>query len=85
MPTSRRTFLGAAIGAGLAANASSEVKAKNQTTRDGVDSVRDRFDPWIEVIPEHLAFNVEQVSRLTSGRPILPVEPYAQFGSEISG
>jgi len=33
----------------------------------------DRFDPWIEVEPEALAYNVQVISRLTNGRPILAV------------
>lgn len=33
----------------------------------------DRFDPWIEVDPEALAFNVRVISRLVGGRPILAV------------
>ena len=33
----------------------------------------DRFDPWIEVDPSALAFNVGVISRLTGGRPILAV------------
>ncbi len=32
-----------------------------------------RFDPWIEVDPTALAFNVDVVSRLVGGRPILAV------------
>ena len=33
----------------------------------------DRFDPWIEVDPRALAFNVSVISGLTGGRPILAV------------
>ena len=33
----------------------------------------DRFDPWIEVDPAALAFNVGVISRLGGGRPILAV------------
>jgi alanine racemase len=33
----------------------------------------DRFDPWIEVDPEALAFNVGVISRLSRGRPIFAV------------
>jgi alanine racemase len=33
----------------------------------------DRFDPWIEVDPQALAFNVGVISRLTGGRPVMAV------------
>jgi alanine racemase len=33
----------------------------------------DRFDPWIEVDPEALAFNVSIISHLSGGRPIFAV------------
>ena len=33
----------------------------------------DRFDPWIEVDPQALAFNVRVISRLVGGRPIMAV------------
>lgn len=33
----------------------------------------DRFDPWIEVDPQAIAFNVRVISRLVGGKPILAV------------
>ena len=40
----------------------------------------DRFDPWIEVDPEALAHNVDVVSRLSGGRPILAVIKNNAYG-----
>jgi alanine racemase len=40
----------------------------------------DRFDPWIEVDPEALAHNVDVVSRLSGGRPILAVVKNNAYG-----
>ena len=44
-------------------------------------SARDqRFDPWIEVDAGALAYNVDVVSRLTGGRPILAVVKNNAYG-----
>jgi alanine racemase len=40
----------------------------------------DRFDPWIEVDPSALAFNVRVLSRLSGGRPILAVVKNNGYG-----
>jgi alanine racemase len=47
-------------------------------------SVTDRFDPWVEVDPAALAFNVEVVSRLAGGRPILAVIKNNAYGLELT-
>jgi alanine racemase len=39
-----------------------------------------RFDPWIEVDPSALAFNVRTLSRLSGGRPILAVVKNNGYG-----
>jgi len=43
-------------------------------------SVRDRFDPWLEIDPQAIAHNVAAVSRLAGGRPILAVVKNNAYG-----
>lgn len=40
----------------------------------------DRFDPWIEVDPDALAFNVRVIHRLAGGRPVLAVVKNNAYG-----
>lgn len=44
----------------------------------------DRFDPWIEVDPEALAFNVGVMSRLTGGRPVMAVIKNNGYGLGVT-
>jgi len=76
MNVSRRRFVAGAgvVAAGLLrpeAPLAEGVESGSETTGDGPPA--DRFDPWIEVDPAALAFNVRVISRLTGGRPILAV------------
>lgn len=43
----------------------------------------DRFDPWVEVDPQALAYNVEVLSGLVGGRPILAVIKNNAYGLEL--
>lgn len=43
----------------------------------------DRFDPWVEVIPQHLGRGVAEVRRLTSNRPVLAVVKNNAYGLGI--
>lgn len=43
----------------------------------------DRFDPWVEVIPDALAHNVGQISGLSGGRPILAVIKNNAYGLDL--
>jgi len=76
MKITRRGFL---AGAGAAATALMRPKVLGGFPTPEGEKPRqdpppaDRFDPWIEVDPGALAFNVGVVSRLTHGRPIMAV------------
>lgn len=65
MPSSRRSFLTAALGAPLLPGS-----LQGQSPALPRDS---EFDPWIEVYAANLRGNVEEVSRRTDGKPILAV------------
>jgi alanine racemase len=71
MSVSRRSFLagaGGAAGALLTRGAAPPPTPPLQAT-----DVTRRYDPWVEVEPDALAFNVDVLSRLSGGRPILAV------------
>jgi alanine racemase len=77
MPVSRRTFLGSAAAA--AASTIPATRLLGETPRGSAapheqesTSLGQRYDPWVEVIPAHLAHNVTTLRRL-AGRPILAV------------
>jgi alanine racemase len=79
----RRAFLSVAAAAGLAPGS---IRAE-----DGVLERRarpsqvpaDRHDPWVEVEREVLVHNVEQVSALAGGRPILAVIKNNAYGLDL--
>ena len=76
MQIDRRTFV-----AGVAAAATldhSLLRGEVAPSRRVVPS--DRFDPWIEVDPEALRYNVGVLSRLAGGRPILAVIKNNAYG-----
>jgi len=94
MSISRRKFLSGAagaVGAGLTAGHVSAEKSLRENA--GSTSIReafprqgppsDRFDPWVEVDPEALALNVQVVSRLAGGRPVLGVIKNNAYGLEL--
>jgi alanine racemase len=71
MSVSRRTFL---AGAGCAATGLLGCRtARAQLLPPESPDITRRYDPWIEVDPEALTFNVRVLSRLAGGRPILAV------------
>ena len=43
----------------------------------------DRFDPWVEVIPKHLAQGVKEVRRLSGNRPVLAVVKNNGYGLDL--
>jgi alanine racemase len=49
-------------------------------SRDTAPISPHRFDPWVEVLREHVAHNVREVARLTGGRPILAVVKNNAYG-----
>lgn len=84
MGISRRTFLSlAAMGAGAALpgiGRAASVSGKTPFLPGATPLSPHRFDPWVEVIPEHLAQNVAEVARLAGGRPILAVVKNNAYG-----
>jgi len=85
MTVSRRTFLAGAAGAALmhplalpGSRAKSAVAADRAATRARTPA--DRFDPWVETVSAALHQNVDVVSRLVSGRPILAVIKNNAYG-----
>lgn len=90
MTLDRRTFLSGLALAGAAHLASrdhvgAQEEGSGRGGRAGAvapsdPSPSDRFDPWVEVFPGALAHNVEVVSRLTEGRPILAVIKNNAYG-----
>ncbi|HSA54923.1 MAG TPA: alanine racemase [Gemmatimonadaceae bacterium] len=78
MTFSRREFVTIASAAGAAAIVR-EIAGARILQAAPQDIPRDRYDPWIEVIPEALAHNVAQVRRL-GGSPILAVVKNHGYG-----
>ena len=76
MTLSRRAFLGTAAAAGLTPRIISRWSMRQPPP--------DRFDPWVEVDPQALAFNVGQIRRLNGGRPILAVVKNNAYGLDLA-
>ena len=72
MRVSRRTLLRAAPGA-LAWASRAHAEARTAVRHSS-------FDPWIEVLPDHVRHNIREVSRLVEGRPILAVIKNNAYG-----
>ncbi|NIM49344.1 MAG: alanine racemase [Gemmatimonadales bacterium] len=79
MSMSRRAFVGAAAAFGLAPR-----RVLSTAAPTTLPVPEDRFDPWVEVDPGLLRHNVEQVSRLAGGRPILAVVKNNAYGLGLS-
>lgn len=79
MGVSRRRFLSlAAVGAGAALPGMASGTAFARTGAAPLSP--HRFDPWVEIIPQHLAHNTSEVARLAGGRPILAVVKNNAYG-----
>lgn len=74
---SRRSFVATTTAAGLSAG---HVRHASSAPRPRTQTLADRFDPWIEIDPSALRYNVEVVSRLTGNRPILAVVKNNAYG-----
>jgi alanine racemase len=86
MPLSRRHFLGSAATAVASFSPLARLAAQEMETdrsRAGQApaprQLGDRFDPWIEVLPDNLGHNVSTLRRL-GGRPILAVVKNHGYG-----
>ncbi len=90
MTISRRKFLrgaagvGAAAGLGVGPGWPRDVSAETSSGGNPpADIPPDRSDPWVEVDPQALRFNVEVLSRLAGGRPILAVIKNNAYGLDL--
>jgi alanine racemase len=87
MKSSRRTFLGASLGAGLGlpvlleAGRSQTATSKTIATMASKDS---SFDPWVEIHQENLRHNVQEISRRAGARPILAVIKNNGYGMGVA-
>ncbi len=77
MSLSRRQFMTATAAAALASKAP-DAAARSPTVR--AQEVPTRFDPWVEVDAAALRFNVDVISRLAAGRPIMAVVKNNAYG-----
>ena len=96
MSMSRRKFLAGAAATGVVGprvmteHVSSETRLREPGRNASIPEAfqgkappPDRFDPWVEVDPEALAFNVGVLSRLVGGRPILAVIKNNAYGLDL--
>ncbi len=88
MSISRRTFLGS-LALATSPGVLRAVERSESPFSDGVYSqdrsplLSDRFDPWVEVIPQHLAEGVKEVRRLSGNRPVLAVVKNNGYGLDL--
>ena len=86
MITSRRSFLttAPAVAAAGAASAAGAGRLAGQAGPSVAQAVRDSScDPWVEVHPQNLRHNVEEIRRRVAGRPILAVIKNNGYGLGI--
>jgi alanine racemase len=82
---SRRAFLNAAVlaaGPGLIRDPGLPfpVEPEVERSRGARTSPPERFDPWVEVIPDHIRENLRTVRRLARERPVLAVVKNNGYG-----
>lgn len=76
MKVSRRGFINT-----LAAGAALSVLPKSIRANDiSVKPSKDRFDPWLEIDPEALKYNVKQLYEQSGNRPVLAVVKNNGYG-----
>ncbi len=75
MDVSRRAFM---AGAAAVALSKPHLAPRLSLQREPLDP--DRFDPWLEIDAAALRHNVQQVSRLAGGRPIMAVVKNNAYG-----
>ena len=69
----------AVIASSLAASIPATILAKDRSVAAQAPP-RERFDPWIEVVPEALQFNLGQLRMLAGERPVLAVVKNNAYG-----
>src|SRR5271169_6472214 len=82
MKSSRRSFLEA----GLALPAVLHSVPAFVDTPQAVEAASkdSSFDPWVEIHPENLRHNVQEISRRAGGRPILAVIKNNGYGMGVA-
>ncbi|MFH1764617.1 MAG: alanine racemase [Gemmatimonadota bacterium] len=88
MTISRRAFLGSvALAASPGALGGTEKRGlpffDAPSNQEIPSHLSGRFDPWVEVIPKHLAEAVGEVHRLSRNRPILAVVKNNGYGLDL--
>jgi len=79
MKSSRRSFIG--YSAAIATTIALPSVAKSQDlTKQGNTFSKDRFDPWIEVLPEAIKYNAKALHKLSGNRPVLAVVKNNGYG-----
>jgi len=88
MSMSRRAFLGTAALAASPSFLRGSEESGSPPLPEALSQERSsppagRFDPWVEVIPKHLAQGVREVRRLSGNRPILAVVKNNGYGLDL--
>ncbi len=82
MKTSRRKFISTgsaiAVGAALSTISSKSVAQVKPVTKNQI--TKDRFDPWIEIIPDAMRYNVKVLHGLSNKRPVMTVVKNNGYG-----
>jgi alanine racemase len=83
MKSSRRAFLEAGLGLPLLLDTAPSLVAAPQPP-ETTASKDSSFDPWIEIFPENLRHNVQEISRRVASRPILAVIKNNGYGFGVT-
>src|SRR5256885_372538 len=86
MTFSRRSFIAASAAGALTARRAQGLSSPDTVTSSSAPAPRKPgpFDPWLEIDAAALTHNVETVSRLVGGRPILAVAKNNAYGCGIA-
>lgn len=84
MTLSRRSFLSLASASALSAGSTDFSTRIWGRSRERNQGHHELTGPWIEVLPEALRFNVQQIAKLASDRPILAVVKNNAYGLGLS-
>jgi alanine racemase len=83
MKSSRRAFLEAGLGLPLLLDTAPSLVAAPQPS-ETASSKDSSFDPWIEILPDNLRHNVQEISRRVAPRPILAVIKNNGYGFGVT-
>jgi alanine racemase len=83
MKSSRRAFLEAGLGLPILLDVVPSLAAAPQPS-ETTASKDSSFDPWIELFPDNLRHNVQEISRRVASRPILAVIKNNGYGFGVA-